>query len=431
MPPKKAPPPAPHLSQTPLALPSFLKMLASSGMSMQDSMSVASKMHGFKEYNTPAKLSTLTASKLTALKVDDKDQRTKVMAMLRKAGYKAKEAEVPQPVPEPELASSSPTPRKRRRDDDLAQGLSASVQGSEYGSLEFGEILEEDALKSRSVVINRAPIMAAWATIVAERIGFKREEALSIGSVYTEMNATSKGISLGIYERTKEKESAVGSAQPFVTLMDRKPVMQLPDDEWRGLIRGEPVEPAAAFGYIHRAMRQTLPYVMGAMRLLSLSFTPEALNNRGYALYCDFRPSVDGWGKRAEMRISDILALRPVTAAAAATASVAPGGEEAASGSGGRTPIRSTTVEQAASAYPARFQPLSPSRVAAAAGGPPSPPGSSRTGGAEAEAPERAPKRARRVTLDEYLDQLDGEVEEGAAPGATEGPLGGPDSEQP
>lgn len=33
----------------------------------------------------------------------------------------------------------------------------------------------------KSVVVNRAPVMSAWATVVAERMGFKREEALSIG----------------------------------------------------------------------------------------------------------------------------------------------------------------------------------------------------------------------------------------------------------
>jgi hypothetical protein len=36
-------------------------------------------------------------------------------------------------------------------------------------------------LQLRSTVVNRAPVMTAWATIVAERIGFRREEALSIG----------------------------------------------------------------------------------------------------------------------------------------------------------------------------------------------------------------------------------------------------------
>lgn len=38
------------------------------------------------------------------------------------------------------------------------------------------------ALASKFVLVNRAPVMMAWATVVAERLHFKRDEALSIGS---------------------------------------------------------------------------------------------------------------------------------------------------------------------------------------------------------------------------------------------------------
>lgn len=34
---------------------------------------------------------------------------------------------------------------------------------------------------SKFTVVNRAPIMTAWSFVVAERMGFQREEALSIG----------------------------------------------------------------------------------------------------------------------------------------------------------------------------------------------------------------------------------------------------------
>lgn len=84
--------------------------------------------------------------------------------------------------------------------------------------------------------------MTAWATIVAERIGFKREEALSIGtdissealycshlawptaSAYTEMNAISKGVSLGIYKDSAERgmEAVKGGSQSYVELMGRR-----------------------------------------------------------------------------------------------------------------------------------------------------------------------------------------------------------------
>lgn len=42
-----------------------------------------------------------------------------------------------------------------------------------------------------------------------------------LAQVYTELNATSKGVSLGIYDAEKLKPGA-GSAQPFVDIMGRK-----------------------------------------------------------------------------------------------------------------------------------------------------------------------------------------------------------------
>lgn len=66
--------------------------------------------------------------------------------------------------------------------------------------------------------------MTAWAMVVAERLGFKREEALSIATVYTEMNAVSKGISLGLIDqkRKKEIETLPDGNQPYVDLMGRR-----------------------------------------------------------------------------------------------------------------------------------------------------------------------------------------------------------------
>lgn len=63
------------------------------------------------------------------------------------------------------------------------------------------------------------------------------------------------------------------------------------------------------------------------MRLLAASFSPKELNEKarnlcllhsialtrfsqGYHLYLDFRPVSDGWGKKADLRMSSILDLR-------------------------------------------------------------------------------------------------------------------------
>ena len=49
---------------------------------------------------------------------------------------------------------------------------------------------------------------------------------------------------------------------------------------------------------------------MGALRLLAESYTPEELNVKAWALYTQFRPEVNEWGKRSEVSCSKILALR-------------------------------------------------------------------------------------------------------------------------
>jgi hypothetical protein len=52
------------------------------------------------------------------------------------------------------------------------------------GLLDFHEIIDEEALKHKFTVVNRAPVMMAWACVVAERLGFSRDEALSIGKLH-------------------------------------------------------------------------------------------------------------------------------------------------------------------------------------------------------------------------------------------------------
>ena len=60
-----------------------------------------------------------------------------------------------------------------------------------------------------------------------------------------------------------------------------------------------------------RSFRQTLPHVIGAMRLLASSIPePQKLNREAFGLYAEFRPDVMGWGKKAEMRLEKILDLR-------------------------------------------------------------------------------------------------------------------------
>ncbi|KAI0661016.1 hypothetical protein C8Q70DRAFT_1044290 [Cubamyces menziesii] len=289
-------------------------------------MAVAGKI--YKTHSSAEQLSMLTDFSLESAGVAEKDLRKQVLAAVRKAGYKAKSTgKVSGSNASRSSASSSTSAakagsskddarpqRKRKRDDDLNELLPSkpSEDGDGYGSLEFNEVLDEEVIKTKYTVVNRAPIMMAWAFVVAERLGFKREEALSIASVYTEMNAVSKGVSLGIYRDGEGRgmDASRTGSQPYVQLMGRRPLYQTATSQWRALSSGAPVAPTSAFSYISRALRQTAPHIVGALRLLAASYSPSELNDKGFALYAEFRPASEGWGQRGEVRCSAILGLR-------------------------------------------------------------------------------------------------------------------------
>jgi hypothetical protein len=61
-------------------------------------------------------------------------------------------------------------------------------------------------MANKRIKINRAPVMTLWATVVAERLGYDMETALTLGKAVTGLNAQSKGRRLGIYEEKTEEE---------------------------------------------------------------------------------------------------------------------------------------------------------------------------------------------------------------------------------
>jgi len=95
----------------------------------------------------------------------------------------------------------------------------------------------------------------------------------------------------------------------FAQLLAR-PLFRTQTGQWRALSTGSPVDPHTAFDYISRALRQTMPYVVGALKLLAQSFTVHELNRVAWGLYTEFRPSVHRWGERSEVKCSTILNLR-------------------------------------------------------------------------------------------------------------------------
>ena len=74
--------------------------------------------------------------------------------------------------------------------------------------------------------INRAPVLTLWAAVVAERLGFDRDTALTLGQAVAGLSAYAKGVSLGIIEPkpdlVRERGDRLGEGEQLhVDLLDR------------------------------------------------------------------------------------------------------------------------------------------------------------------------------------------------------------------
>src|SRR6266851_5539204 len=60
-------------------------------------------------------------------------------------------------------------------------------------------------MATRTISINRAPVLTLWAAVVAQRLGFDEDEALTLGKALAGLNAQAKGRRLGIFKPHEEK----------------------------------------------------------------------------------------------------------------------------------------------------------------------------------------------------------------------------------
>jgi hypothetical protein len=170
-------------------------------------------------------------------------------------------------------------------------------------------------MASRAIRVNRAPVMTLWAAVVAKRLGFKWDEALTLGRAVCGLNAHSKGVSLGIFKPTpaslrEHRRKAKERGRLRVELMHRLvPVVHTPSG-LRATAAGRPIAPDSVTLYLTQKFGTSLPAVKQAMTGLATSLPPSELAGRAYALYTRFRPSVPagttGWGAAGALRVTDI-----------------------------------------------------------------------------------------------------------------------------
>jgi len=174
-------------------------------------------------------------------------------------------------------------------------------------------------MPTRTIKINRAPVLTLWAAVVAERLGYDKETALTLGKAVAGLNAQSKGQSLGIYKKksAEEKEKETQKQKPvkveFVELMGRGISLTKTSHGFRAVIKGEEIDPQSVEKYLQQKFGDDLNDTRDSMEKLAKAFTPRQLESKGYGLYEKFRPAIPagakGWGVKGELDLDYVLSL--------------------------------------------------------------------------------------------------------------------------
>lgn len=172
-------------------------------------------------------------------------------------------------------------------------------------------------MTDRKILINRAPVLTLWATIVAERFGFDQDEALSLGKAVAGLTAQSKGRRLGIYkavqQEIKQARARKRGEEFSIELCGRQVPAISTADGVRAVVKNKPIETRSVERYLESKFDESLEPVRAAMRDLAKSFRPEQLKENAFTLYEKFRPAipegVTGWGAKGNLDIDRIRSL--------------------------------------------------------------------------------------------------------------------------
>ena len=170
-----------------------------------------------------------------------------------------------------------------------------------------------------TILDNRAPVLTLWAVVVAQRLGFSAEEALSLGKAVAGLNAQAKGRALGIF--TAKRDTAGEAKQrkrgeEFWVQLCGRPVPAVNTDRGVRAVTGDkPVEPDTTTRYLKQKFADDLPSVREAMEALANAFDPDDLAERAFGLNERFRPRIPsgkkGWGAKGTLDLHQIRSLGP------------------------------------------------------------------------------------------------------------------------
>jgi hypothetical protein len=174
-------------------------------------------------------------------------------------------------------------------------------------------------MANKKIKINRAPVLTLWAAVVAKRLGYDEETALTLGKAVAGLNAQSKGRKLGIYEEKteEEKKKETKKKKPlqteFIEILGRDVPAVETANGLRAATEGKPIHAESVETYLKQKFGEDYVEARKAMEKLAKAFTPKQLKSKAYDLYEKFRPEIPegkkGWGAKGELDLDYIRSL--------------------------------------------------------------------------------------------------------------------------
>jgi len=168
------------------------------------------------------------------------------------------------------------------------------------------------------VLINRAPVLTLWSAVVAERLGFDKDEAVTLGRAVAGLYAASKARTLGLAKPggkpkpRKPGERKLGR-EVEIHLLGRTFAAVETQEGLRATMGDKPTSSESAHRYLKDKFGERLDEVRAAMTALARARPPQRLAEEAWALYESFRPTVPraagGWGAKGALDLDRIRSL--------------------------------------------------------------------------------------------------------------------------
>ena len=204
-----------------------------------------------------------------------------------------------------------------RRATDLGTNDDRSPLSPLVGMDSCRACLSKVVMPKHSISINRAPVLTLWAAVVAERLGFHQDEALTLGRAVAGLNAQAKGRRLGIYKPHEDRPATIRKKEHteeiWIAVCGRSVPAKNTCEGVRAVSGDKTIDPKSVQTYLKQKFGDDLDATRTAMTKLAKAFSAKELADEAYPLYERFRPAipegVKGWGAKGVLDFNLIVSL--------------------------------------------------------------------------------------------------------------------------